>query len=441
MKKIAVFLLWVSSSLFGTQLAYVANYAGNNISIVDLTNMITLGYVDNGSFPLQNPGVVKFTPDNTKAFVLSQTNNAVFVIDPTQNLIVAEVNVGAFPFSGPANIDITSDGTKAYVTNPNNNTVSVIDVATNTVTGYVNPNGFPFNYPFDVSFSTNGALAGVTNFLGNNVSIIDATTNTVLQYAVNGSPAGIGPRNIGLIDNTSAYVTDYNSPSAQAVAIIDLNTKTVTGYVNPNGFPFSNAENLFISFDLQHAYIESDSTNKISIVDIPTNTVTGFINASFGDPNSFHVNFDNTLMYVVNTAINSITLIDLTANTQIGVVNSSAYPFNTPVSMDLSNLIAPVISSAPTDLQGFKKHNIFASQTDLINLITWAPPLSNVQPTYYQIYRDAALTNLAGTVQATDPLQFIEHDRHKGRTYTYYVVAIGANGTVSEAAEVSISWK
>lgn len=440
----AIFLLCAVHSLYAN-FAYVANYAGNNISIVDLTNNTTMGYVNNGSFMLQNPSVVKFTPDGTKAFVLSQTNNAVFVIDPTQNMIVSEVNVGAFPFSGPTNIAITPDGTKAYVTNPGANNVSIIHIATETVTGYVNPATFPFNYPYDVEFNAAGTLAGVSNFLGNDGSVIHVATDTVVEYLNNAGFPAHNPSNIAEIGNTGAYITQYTAPSAAAVSIVTAASQSVTGYVNPNGFPFTNPRNLIISFDLQHAYIQNVTTNQISIVNIPTNTVTGYINASFQNPNAFHLTPDNSTLYVVNSNSNIVSIIDLTTNSQTGVVNSSAHPFNNPVSIDISSLITapdplPLIPTPPISLQGFKMKNTFPTQSDLINLITWSPSTGSDAPIDYKIYRDAGLTDLAGVVMATQPLEFTEHKCIKGNTYTYYVIAVDPSGQVSAPAQVSIAW-
>ncbi len=444
MKIIATFCLWLCSvSPLFAEFAYVVNYGSNNISVVDLTNSVAIGYVNNGPFNLQNPLVVVFTPDATKAFVLSQTNNSVFVIDPTQNLIIAEVNAGAFPFSGPRTMDITSDGTKAYVTNPNANLVSIIDVATNTVTGYVNPGAFPFNYPFDVVFNSAGTLAGVTNFLGSNISVIDEATDTVIQYVTNGLFPTPSPRNLAYIDDTAIYVTNYSAPSSEAVAIVSALTETVTGYVNPNSFPFANANDVEVSSDLQHAYIGNDGTNQISIVNIPTNTVTGFINASFQNPSSFIVTNDNKTLYVANTLSNIVSIIDLTTNTQIGVINSSTFPFNTPVSIDIGDTIntTHLTSIVPNNVQGHKKKNVFASQTDLINVITWGPPPGAVAALlYYTVYRDEALTDVAAVIPSTGPFQFIDHDRQKGHTYTYYIVASESVSFFSAPGVVSLSW-
>jgi YVTN family beta-propeller protein len=442
MKFFVALCLWLCSagSLFAN-FAYVVNQSSNNVSIVDLTHYVTLGYVDNNGFSVSNPTQVHFSPDNSKALLLSQGNNAVFVIDPTQNKIVAQINAGSFPFTTPVHCDISPDGTKAYVTNPAANNVSIIDMTTETVIGYINPGAFPFDFPYAVQFSANGLLAGVTNFAGNNGSVIDVTTDTVTQYVTDTGFPAHGPIGSALVGTTKAYVTEYNATSAQSVSIVNNTIPAVTGFVNPNGFPFTNARAIFVSFDNLHAYIQDATTNQISIVDTTTDEATGYINATFSGSNDLHVSFDNTLLYVVNSNSNIMNVIDLTTNTQSGVVDSSSFPFSYPVSIDVSNSIAPptpLMPTPPSSLQGFKKQNAFAAQSDLINVLTWSPATGPNPPLYYEIYRDAALTDLAGVVMDNQPLEFEEHNRRPGTTYTYYVVAVDAAGS-STPSQVSIS--
>lgn len=74
---------------------------------------------------------------------------------------------------------------------------------------------------------------------------------------------------------------------------------------------------------------------------------------------------------------------------------------------------------------GLADQNRSVLQKELFNAIQWAAPTGVPwTPAVYQIYRDAALTNLAGTVPATGPLQFVDHNRQKETAYTYYLVAV-----------------
>ena len=94
--------------------------------------------------------------------------------------------------------------------------------------------------------------------------------------------------------------------------------------------------------------------------------------------------------------------------------------------------------SIPVNIQGSTLKNIFLTQIDLINLITWNAPTFTL-PIAYNIYRDAALTNLIGTVPATGPLEFYDHNREPDTTYSYYIVAISASGISSAAATITVT--
>ena len=76
-------------------------------------------------------------------------------------------------------------------------------------------------------------------------------------------------------------------------------------------------------------------------------------------------------------------------------------------------------------------------QTDLINLITWSSSTTGT-PVTYNLYRDPALTYLIGTIPATSPLQFYDHNRWPNVMYSYYIIAIDSDGNQSPVSSVSI---
>lgn len=85
----------------------------------------------------------------------------------------------------------------------------------------------------------------------------------------------------------------------------------------------------------------------------------------------------------------------------------------------------------PTHVRGHQEANQFATQTDLVNVMTWQPPASGVTPVAYQIYRHANLKELAATIPANKRLQFSDHQRQKHHLYTYYLVSVDAAGNQS----------
>jgi Beta-1,3-glucanase/Bacterial Ig-like domain (group 3) len=99
----------------------------------------------------------------------------------------------------------------------------------------------------------------------------------------------------------------------------------------------------------------------------------------------------------------------------------------------------------PINLHVIQVKNRFATQSDLINIITWQAPTSGTTPVLYRIYRDPQLTQLIGTVPASsvcnNMFKFEDHNRKKGRTYTYFIVSVDAFGAVSTPAEVVFQGK
>ncbi len=93
----------------------------------------------------------------------------------------------------------------------------------------------------------------------------------------------------------------------------------------------------------------------------------------------------------------------------------------------------------PVDLKGAQVANKFLTQTDFVNILSWnAPiPLLGNPPIAYKVFRNAALTELAGIVQGKT-LKFLDHDRKKGKTYTYWVVSLDGSGNESLPAVVVV---
>ncbi|MDP1834412.1 MAG: hypothetical protein Q8K75_00655 [Chlamydiales bacterium] len=79
----------------------------------------------------------------------------------------------------------------------------------------------------------------------------------------------------------------------------------------------------------------------------------------------------------------------------------------------------------PSNLQGTQKKNDFGFVYELYNQLTWAPSSSEVAG--YYIYRDG---NKIATVSATT-YAYQDHNREKGVSYTYSVVAFSSSGESS----------
>jgi DNA-binding beta-propeller fold protein YncE len=92
----------------------------------------------------------------------------------------------------------------------------------------------------------------------------------------------------------------------------------------------------------------------------------------------------------------------------------------------------------PSSISGCKTRNVFLFQTDYINNITWTAPTVGT-PVSYNIYRDAALTQLAANVPASGTLQYYDHGRQPNVVYSYYITSVDANGNESIATSVTVT--
>ncbi|NGX53725.1 MAG: hypothetical protein K1000chlam4_00442 [Chlamydiae bacterium] len=88
-------------------------------------------------------------------------------------------------------------------------------------------------------------------------------------------------------------------------------------------------------------------------------------------------------------------------------------------------------------MTGKAEKNIFLTQTDHYNIITWSA-LDGPAPLNYRIYRDASLTTLVAQVSAST-LRFEEHNRKKNQPYTYFIVSVNQDSTETTIGTVSVT--
>ena len=364
------------------------------------SDFVVTGSVSDTHMLLLSPTNIAFTPDGTKAYIADL--NSVCILDPLNNLITGSVTGS---FSAPVGIAFTADGTTACVANTTGNSVSIIDVAHDRVTSTLA--GGAFSFPLVIAITPLGIAptkAYVTNLTGTRVSIID-----VADAALSGTVSApfTNPYGIAITPNgTIAYVANSINPGL--VNIIDLATNLVTGTVVDTAHTLNDPSYIAISPDGTTAYVaNSINPGSISIIDLTTNRVTSAVPVG-SIPVGLAITPDGQEVWVVNQGSKSISIIGYAISSLVNV-------------------------------QGCQTRQIVLNQTDLVNVLTWQAPVRGT-PTHYNIYRDAALTDLAGTVTASaNPLEFLDHNRQPGVTYTYYIVAVDSSGGTSVASVITVT--
>ena len=375
--------------------AYAPDAANNVIYAIRTSDFVVTGTVPDPHTILQAPEYIAMSPDGTKAYIsnVSSGHYSVGILDVADNMITGSVT-GAF--NRPVGIAFTPDGSIAYVANTLGASVNVVDVVRDVVLSTLTGS---FNHPSYIATTTSSieTKSYVANALGNSVSII-------VNNTVTGSVGGIftSPNGIAITQNGA---TAYVANSANRVNIVDVTTNVVTGTVS--GGTFALPYFIAITPDGRTAYVSNTVINTVSIIDLATNAVTGTVSVG-NNPQGLTITPNGQQVWVVNQFANTISIIGYA----------------------ISNLV---------NLQGCQIRQVVLGQTNLINILTWQPPITGT-PVSYIIYRDALLTDVAGTVLATaHPLQFVDHSRKPGVTYTYYIIAVDASGNTSAASVIPVT--
>ncbi|MBW2270892.1 MAG: bifunctional YncE family protein/alkaline phosphatase family protein [Deltaproteobacteria bacterium] len=112
------------------QTAFVSNWGGQSVSVIDLKERKEIAQIGVGS----HPNAMKLSPDASKLYVTNANSNEVSIIDLTRRSVGEVVDLSPYPgapASGttPNGLALSSDGTTLFVVNADNNDVAVIDVS------------------------------------------------------------------------------------------------------------------------------------------------------------------------------------------------------------------------------------------------------------------------------------------------------------------------
>lgn len=399
-----------------------------------------IGQVSDPNNNLQNPSAIAITTDGLTAYICDNGNNSISVVDVLTNTIIDTItDIALNPDDSTLYaIVLNSTNTKAYVTTYGGNAVRVVDLVTKGVTSVVDT-GYPFDTPIFLAIKPDGSKIYVTNLGGDSVSIIDTSTDTVTGYVLNTSPSSFSsPQPVQFTpDGTKAYVGSYLSSS---IVVIDADTNTIIGLISDVAFPRSIA----FTPDGTKAYVTNNSADgSVAIIDVITDTLSGLVTdfspATFVYTDTVVILASGTTAYVSSPGADEhgvISIIDVTTNSVIGVVSGFSsqatgnkfYPMAfTPNSrrgyvLDYGTDLVDILAWAPGTITAKAKQNIFLTQTDLINQITWTPAVDLVELASYSLYRDAFLVQLIATMPATQ-LSYDDHNRQPKRLYNYYLIA------------------
>lgn len=421
------------------------------------------------------PAGFALTPDNKFAYVANNNNYGISAQDSVSVLNLAdnlpEQIIMDPTFQEPYTVTINATGTKAYVTNSNGFTITIIDIATNTVIGTING----FDGPSGMVITPVGTRAYVNNYggptpmgsgsgNGSTVDFVDLNLNTILStIIVDQAPAALAITP----DGSRVYVINYvdGNPGTGTISVIRTSDNAVIDTIPGFSGPFGIA----ITHDGKYAYVTNFGSNNfapfgttVSVVDLSANTIKDTIDLAI-QPSGIAITPDDRFAYVSNyntlyagesftdltAGQGTVNIIDIATNevipptiavdqspSAVAISSDGRYAYVSNYTSDTVNVIA--LPSFAISGQGCKTRNVFLMQEDFINKLTWQVTGPSL-PVSYEIYRNAALTDLVAVVPATGALQFLDHNTNPNVMYTYYLVGINAVGTVSDPITITVA--
>jgi len=386
-------------SASGTEYSLDVNEAGNAV-VVWRSGTSIRGAVLNSPLGtwttttnLNIPALGTFSP----AVCIDPAGNAIAVWRQSNNALASRLPAGSTTWSTPTLIIGSITGAYPRIAcDPSGNAIALVSQNTTTTAVRYNVNTNTWT-PFLNSLPT--AIGGASNNPGANIEM-DASGNAVFVYRNAPQNAIIG----GYIAADSLTITPTSIPSTAGAFTVGNPTIAVDG--NGNAI-IAWSEQVGGVTSAKSAALEQGSLVWTALNDPYTPTASGALT----------INVDvNAQGYAVVAG---------TISTVPSLLSGAAVHL----------LIFP-----PINASGKQIKNKFLTQTDYVNCLGWDASSTSETVVSYKIYRDSGLTDLAGTVPATQT-QFKDHNRKKNTTYTYYIVSVDANGNTSSPVVVVVAPK
>jgi len=305
-------------------LAYISNFNGNSVRLVDTVTDAVVATIPVGAGPIG----VALSPGGGYALVANSLNGTASLIDTTFQKVVATIPVGKTPVA----VAFLPNGARAYVTNQGDGTVSVINIALRMVTATATVGALPHS----VAFSANGARAYVA--LASGKLVVLQTSNQAVLAKVNvpnAQAVAVGRY------NDRVFVT--SAPAGIAGSVYVISTKTFAlAHKIPVKLQPRSAE---ISPDGLRLYVANKASNSVSVIDTIAEKVVATTPVGHA-PVALAMTPNTTTVYVANSQSGSISeirrstslVVDTFAgiSTPRGIAMASASPVNQKITQPLS---------------------------------------------------------------------------------------------------------
>jgi len=160
---------------------YVSNYAGNSVSVIDLTTNAVIATIKTKKRPLE----LALDPTRGRLYITNFAADRVQVLGTISHSVLATIKVGKRPFG----VAVDPATNRAWVTNAIDDTVSVIDGTKCEQTSVIGVGDGPLGIGLDLP----ATRALVANSNGASLSLIDVATEQVTDtITVGKTPVAFG---------------------------------------------------------------------------------------------------------------------------------------------------------------------------------------------------------------------------------------------------------
>lgn len=234
---------------------YVAGSVADTISVIDLAYTVT-NEIAAGPRPVD----VAFNPVNENLYVANLAGDSVTVIDTTTETVSATLSVG----SGPLAVGINPVNGDIYVANSGDNSVTVFDQGDNLITTIAGVG----NRPISITYNPANDLMYVVGNDSNQVIPIDPALYTTLP------PIGVGNSPGEIVFNTNndfLYVGNAGDDTYTVIAPDNTIRATLSLGNVSFGLAINQAENVLFASDTQNNTVNvigyNDQSSSIIIND------------------------------------------------------------------------------------------------------------------------------------------------------------------------------
>ncbi len=414
-----------------SSLAYVPNTYESSLSIIDTDTKVVIATVEVGD----SPSLVAVPGDGSFVYILSNSDDAVTIIDSTNFGVVATITV---PLNFSSFLTPTPGGSLIYVGTFSSESLVVIDNGLKAVVATITiPN-------LDVS----APIAGETFFyIGSDqgVVVVDNDLKSVIATITIGS----FPSSLQISPSESLVsVPNFEGGTDPVVSFIDTGSNLVVATVpvglQPSIAFFHPVENLaYVSNNFNITVIDTSSFNITATITV---LAKGLGPAT--DP-------DGTFLYYTNKSAGFLFVVDTEVNTIVATITVEDVPNPNEAKMtpdgayiyvpyeyggDFVLILDTKFPVPPEEIvaKGDSLENIFLTQKELFNKITWAASTS-ADVFIYRLYRDSDATDLIGSVLVGNELSFKDHNREPKTSYSYFIKGEDSEGDVVAEGSLSVT--